>query len=296
MSLNKVKNVFLNADGRLRAVWQLTAAVLVWYAVYIGAAVGLSRLLLSLFAGWGVTNANIALAPGWVRFLAGYQAQLINAVAALICAAAAFPLARIYRGKKHITISNVCIGFLTGAALAMVLMAMFLIADSMRVTSKVPAFGAGMAITFVFCTITAVMEGTVVFGYVRTMTSAHAGSIFAHLLSVAMFLAISLPGTQNLMGAVNALLVGMVLSLAAERAGVGACIALRTGWLWGVSALAGFPGSSGVYTMYSVSEEFFTGGTYGPEAGAAVGIICLATIAFAFRREIKLLIGKLKKA
>ena len=296
MSLNKVKNVFLNADGRLRAGWQLTAAAVLWYAVYIGAAVGLSRLLLSLFAGWGVTNANIALAPNWVRFLAGYQVQLINAAAALICAAAAYPLARMYRVKKQGAISDVCISFGIGVAAAMVLMVMFLISDSLRVTSGVPVFNAGMAAAFVFCTVTAVMEGTFVFGYVRAMTSAHAGRIFGHLLSAAMFLLISLPGIQNFMGAVNALLVGMVLSLTAERAGNGACIALRTGWLWGVSALAGFPGSSGMYTMYSVSEEFFTGGTYGPEAGAAVGIICLAITVFAFREELKLLIAKLKKA
>ncbi len=66
MSLNKndlkdaIKSAFIAADGKLRAVWTLSAALIFWHAVVIIGALGTSSILSALFESWGVTSASVA--------------------------------------------------------------------------------------------------------------------------------------------------------------------------------------------------------------------------------------------
>ncbi len=289
MSLNKLKKVFLNCEGRLRAVWQLTAVVLGWFAVYAASAVGISRLILSLFARWGVTNANIAMCPAWVQYLAAYQAQLSMAAAGIVCLALVLPVLRVYPAKARMTVKAAVknsVFFAAGVLLPVALMGIFMLTDSMRTTKVVQVFTADIIIVLAVSLITAASECAAAFGYVRRMAECHAGKAAAVMISAAVYCVIGLVSFSTALGVLNSLLIGIVLSIVCAKISLGPVIALRAGWLWSAAALAGFDGS-GVLSLYPVSENIFTGGYYGPESGMAVTLICVCVIAVLMRTELK---------
>jgi len=279
--ISALKRTFVNNDGCLRAVWQLIITWSGWYALYLGSAILLSRLMLSMFSSWGVNNANIALAPGWVQYLTIYQAELLTAVPTLIASAAAWFALRCYRRRTSApSARTTAAAFTAGVAAAMALMVIFLLADSMRITSPVPELTPDIVLLLLFSLITSVFESIAVFGYVRLMADRHINRLAGHVAAAVTFFIFGMVGFVSVGAAINSLLIGLALSLIAERYSLFACAALRTGWLWTVCALAGFPENvRGVFTMYPVSENFLTGGYAGPEGGFAVALICAAIIA-----------------
>lgn len=280
-----IRRIFTNQAGYLRAIWQFLLILICWHALSFAAAYLLSRFIYGLFESWGITGANISLAPGWVRFIAAYQAQLISSVPAIISAFAAVYAMRFYRDDCRRPTSAKALyaaaGFPAGIAASIILMCIFLVCDSMRVTSTSPDMTPDIVLMLPFSIIAAAAECCVAFGYVRTMASRHAGRIAGHIIAAAAFCLMNLLGFGTVLSAVNSLLIALVLSVVSERFGLAACIALRGGWLWAISSISGFPDSvHGMYTMYPVSENALTGGFNGPESGLAVTIICLAICVF----------------
>jgi len=285
MSLNDLKNIFVDREGRLRAVWQLGLAVMCWYAVYIASAVITSRLLLRMFAEWGVTNANIALMPAWVQFLAAYQSRIAGAAASGICLCAALPLLKKYPSAPSCTPAPVLkqtAALCCGIVAAMAFLGIFLIADSVRVTRTAPRFTADIPLMLVYHAIAAAAECMVSFGYVRRMTASHAGRIAGHIAASIFFASAAFVASGvnlSALGIINCLLAGLLLSFISERYGHVTCAALRTGWLWAIGWLAGFvDNTAAMYTAYPDSERFLTGGFCGPDAGFAATLALAALL------------------
>ncbi len=297
MSLNNIKKTFVNGEGRLRALWQLIAAAAVWFAVYVASAVGISRLILALFSRWGVTNANIALCPAWVQYLAMYQSQLSAVVSGIVCIAIAYPAMRVYSGKAKVSAKEAaadCAYFAAGVLIPMALMGIFLLTDSMRTTGKMQLMWVDLIIVLIGSIVTAAAECIAAFGYVRRMTEAHWCKTASCVTAAAVYCLIGLISFGGVWGVVNSLLIGFVLCIVSEKVSLGAVIALRAGFLWSAAAVAGFDGS-GIFSLYPVSENLITGGYSGIECAIAVTLICVTVIFVLMRGKLKELTALIKK-
>lgn len=306
--LTAIRRTFIASDGELRAVWRLAVTMLAWYALYALSAVGVSRLLFSLFESWGVTSANLSLTPAWVQYLVSYQAQLFHMTAALPAALAGGLLARHMRRKKTGSSSGhnaaaAALGFFGSIAAAMLLSMLFHMTDSLRPASAQAVFSVDILLMLAVYLIAALAECLLALGYIRKMVLERGGRALSYATATAMFCAMSGFATGTL-GVINTLLLALTLCRIAEKAGVLAAVGVRAGWLWATNSLAGFPGSGvSLQTLYPVSENLLTGGEAGPMSGLAVTLICCAILWFsicrpalrAFKQRLLASSGEVKK-
>lgn len=284
------KNTFIASDGKLRAVWRLMLAMLAWYALYALAAMGVSRLMFSLFESWGVTSANLYLTPAWVQYLVSYQAQLFHVAAALPAALAGWLLARPLRRRRPgvsagYTAAAAVMGFFGSITAAMLLSMVFRRADSMRATSAQAVFSVDVLIMLAVYLIAALAEGQLALGYIRETVLERGGRTLSYIAAAVMFCAMT-GFASGVLGVVNTLLLALTLCRIAEKAGVWAAVGVRAGWLWAVNSLAGFPGGGvSVQTLYPVSENLLTGGDAGIMSGLAVTLVCGAILWFTLGRQ-----------
>lgn len=304
MLSNKLRGVmtalhrtFIASDGKLRAIWRLMLAMLGWYALYALSAVGVSNLLVALFASWGVTSANLSLAPAYVQYIVAYQTQLFHVTAALPAALCGWLLTRRLRRARPVsacghTLAAAAFGFFISITAAGLLSILFQLTDSMRPTSAQAAFSVDILLMLAVYLIAATAEGQLAFGFIREMTLERGGRILSYAASAAMFCAMN-GFASGFLGVINTMLLALTLCCIAEKAGAWAAVGVRVGWLWAANSLAGFPGSgASLQTLYPVSENLFTGGDAGLMSGIAVTIICGAILWFfhgrpALRKRLK---------
>lgn len=285
--MSAIRSTFIAADGRLRAVWRLSAAILAWYALYALSAFGISNLLIRLFESWGVTSANLSLAPAWFKYLVSYQTQLFHVSAALPAALVGWLLARKSgrTGTSAVhTAAWAALGFFGSVSAATLLALIFQLTDSLRAVSARVSFSPDIILMLAAYLIAAAAEGQLAFGYIREMTLKRGGRVPSYAAAAAMFCAMT-GFSSGAVGVVNTVLLALVLCCIAEKGGVWASVGARAGWLWAVNSLSGFPGGGvSLQTLYPVSENLLTGGDAGPMSGLAFTFFCGLILYFALCR------------
>lgn len=288
--ITAIKNAFIASDGKLRAFWQVALSLLGWYAltiitVYFGA-----NALMKLLDAWGVTSKNLHLTPGWVQYLVSYQTSLYHLATLIAAIIAGALLMRRHesprKGAIH-TGASMLLGFFISIIIAISLTLVFMLTDSLR--PYVPGGGISihMLIALLLCAITALAEGLMAFGYLRSMASTRGGRLAGYAAAVIMFFAMDNFSASGFIGSLNIILIGIVLCRVAEKFGIAPVIGLRTGWLWATTSLTSFSGSStALMRLYTVSENQLTGGTTGLTSGFMVTFICGAFIWFSLLKPI----------
>lgn len=270
--------IFISRGGRLRAGWVFLITAAAWYCASALIALGVSRALAAMFKAWGVTNANLHLAPAWVQLIAAYQTGIFTAASALASAAVG---ALLMRRRARASIAPL-IAFASGAAAAAALAGIFILADSMRLVTRTPEWSVNIPITLAICLISALGEGMLALGFMREAAAKHGGRAAGYAAATALLFIMDGGYARDIPGMINTLLAALLLCHVAEKSGgVGAAVALKTGWTWSAAALIGFPGSEGaLLSLYPVSENLLTGGKAGIMSGLAVTLICGAIIWF----------------
>lgn len=276
------KQVFIAKDGKLRAGWRLILAVLCYMAWTSGITALLSYAFGALFSGWGLTPRNLAYAPGYARLLAENYGLIISAVSSAGAAVFACLAARKY-SKLRFSPSMAGIGALTGIASVLLAAGIFLALDSVRMPSGSPDLSFWPAARLPVYLAAAAAEEFFARGYVLRMVSARSGRIWGYLASAAIFLYMTGGYALNMRGVVNMLLFSAALCALSERHSHWLSLGARFGWSYAVTCLFAFPGAVAgrpAVTLYSVSEEWLTGGPSGLISGLYMSILLAAALYF----------------
>ena len=288
-ALRAVRRVFLAGDGALRAVWRLMLAVAAYIVWTNGITIGLSYAFDALFSAWGVTTLNLSYAPGYAQFLAANYGNVISLLSSAGVIAFAI-IAAPARDRLRFKPMFLGIGTLAGFAVVAVAVGGFLILDSVRMTSASPDFTWSPAILLPVYLAAAVAEEFFARGYVLRMVAARANRPLGYLASAAIFLYMTGGYALNAMGIANMLLFSIVLCALSERWSSWLTAGVRFGWGYALTSLVAFPGGGGgspVVTLYSVSENWLTGGSAGLVSGLYTTLVLLVALGFLFQGAIK---------
>ncbi len=279
--MNKIGKFFRNERGELRLGWQLAAGFAAYAAVFYGVLWGLIRLFARLFSAWNLTNETIAYAPAWARMIVAGHADFSYCLAYILSAIAGLWLANRWTpGKKHDG-AMILRGLLMGAVPGMVIAALALLLDSMRLEWPLsePKFGwtqlSALIVLILGSFSGEALTKRLAFDSVRMRFGRIAGYAFAAILSMI------LSGRWlSSLGMFNALLMGILSCALYERGGILASTAVQAGWLWATGWLFAWPNSasSSVYRLYTVSEVWLTGGNFGADCGLACMLAWLILI------------------
>lgn len=284
-----VRRVFLARDGGLRAPWRLALAVLAYIAWTNGIAALLSYAFDALFTAWGVTTLNVGYAPGYARFLAANYGNVISLVSSAGVAALSY-LAAPARERLRFRAKLFGIGALAGFSVAAVAAMGFLALDSVRMTSASPAFSWPPLILLPVYLAAAVSEEFFARGYVFRMTASRGNRLLGYLASALVFVYVTGGYALGALGIVNLLLFSILLCALSERWPNWLNVGVRFGWGYAVTCLFAFPGASGgspVLTLYSVSEEWLTGGSGGLISGVYMTAVLMAAVWLLVLRSVK---------
>lgn len=284
------KRAFAAKDGGLRAVWRLALAILAYVVWTNGVTALLSYGFDALFTAWGVTKLNLSAAPGYARFLAANYGNIISVVSSAGIAAFAY-LAAPRRDRLRLRARLFGVGTLAGLGAVLVAAAGFLALDSVRMTAASPDFTWSPAVLLPVYLAAAVAEEFFARGYVLSMVSRRGGRPLGYLASAAVFLFMTGGYALGILGILNMLLFSAVLCALSEKWPNWLNVGIRFGWGYAVVCLFAFPGASGgspIYTLYSVSEDFLTGGSAGLVSGLYMTVFLAATLWFVLLRGLKL--------
>lgn len=262
------KKLFKNSAGEIRSGWKLAFGVFVYAAVFFAVRFGLSALLGRLFDAWGLTYANLHLAPLWARYVVYLHADAVY-VFAYLCAGASIGrlTSKTGAGNKKQTVFYLGIGLGLWIMIAMVA----LVLDCMRLEYPLSepdvslSHFTGLIALAAGCISTEMLIRRFIFG----MTKMQYGRVRAYL--AAAVAALMIGGVWN---SVPAIICTVLMSTAGcavyERAGLWGSAALNIGWS-AASKLFVVPVSAGVavYRIYHVSENWLTGGSKGAMHGWA---------------------------
>jgi len=226
----------------------------------------------------GITVSLLAaLLAGWVMLI-GVERRPVGALGfALGPAAPREAVAGIGIGGGLIAAAVVLIA-LTGAA--------HWIPDDGTVPGYVETLAGGLA----FFTLAAALEEVLFRGYPFQVLVRGIGAWPATLLASALFAAMHAanPNVRPL-GLWNIFLAGILLSAAYLRTrSLWFATAVHLGWNWTMSSLFDFPVSglqldTPLYTAVETGADWWTGGSFGPEAGLAATVVLVAGTAWLLR-------------
>ena len=257
-------------------IFALAAAVAGYFAVTVAVRLGLGRLLGALFEAWNLRPDTVARAPGWARALYGWQGSIVTLIvdaAAMLYAVgvcrARLPRPDIKKAAPH---------WATGAALALVSAAVFLITDSLRLQWPLsrPRLTPGLLPLWALTLLTALAEELFTKGVVYDRVKRRWGAVWAVIASTVLFFLTNGGYSGTWISAVNVALMGVFCALCYDRFGLWAPVGFRWGWGFASMFLLGQGGGDrAVYRLYGVSEALLTGG----DAGLVYGLWMTAALA-----------------
>ncbi|NLF27726.1 MAG: hypothetical protein GX592_07485 [Clostridiales bacterium] len=257
-----LKRLALNPEGKVRAAWKLIFAYLL-YALWAYAATALlARMLvhgkiISLIGNFGAVALSHALLYWYTK-----------------------------ERPARLSPRSFGLGALLGALVVAVGAGLFLLTDSMRAMEKwlspswdllwmLPVYGFASLAEERFARALAL----------RTASR----PIWGCVASTAMFLAVTGGWALGWPGAVNMLLKGLVCAKWSAEGHAGASVGFRFAWSYFSSAVLAFPagatGARPLVELYSVSEDWLTGGEGGLIRGAWMAIVLLLIGAWQFRKS-----------
>lgn len=272
--------------GRIRRIlFPLLGFVLSMYAV-IG---GLGFLLEKLFQAWGLTNANLHLAPWWAQRVVAYHSECVYGLA--YCVSICLGLV-LTRKREHVRTQRSCLytsikagtfALLTGGFLT----ALFLGWDCLRLDYPLeePILQRGLSGAIMVMILGKLSSEVLTKRIVLDGLLPWKGRGIAYFCSCAISVALS-GQFSNPVGMLGCTMFSLVGCLWYERGGLAASTTFQCLWNGWISLIFGFPGVAStwaVYRMYTVSDHWFTGGMNGPESGVATIFVMAIFLAVAGR-------------
>lgn len=275
---------------KLGTGWKLVLGVAAYMAVFYGAVLGQGAVFGALFAAWGLTDANLAYAPAWARWIVYGHTDFTYGLAYALSMAAALKLGKRWSEPVKSDPGKAGFGALGGLALGALLTAVAFIFDSMRLERPLtePHFGAAQLSALAVLVLGGLsgeaLTKRIVFDPIRRRLGRPAGYAAACMMSVLLC-----GRWINPLGLLNALLLGLVGCALYERGGLWASAALQVGWGAWTTLLFAWPnsGAVSVYRMYTVSEAWLTGGNTGADYGFGVTIGWIIMAAVLLRKDAK---------
>ncbi len=253
----------------------------------LGVTAGLGKLGDSLVRAWGVTGANLHLAPIWVQLIAGSLGTWVRAAGWLAVLALAAGFSRLGL-KRKLRWGNKCLFWaLAGLALGISWMALLRALDAVRWGESLlgPDFDMGMLASLLYYASSALGAQALCLGVVyqalRDLKRLAAALIASALLSLltAPFLPIAL---------VNAFLSGLILCALYDQTGgilAGAAFVFsRDLVLFAVAGAAGGVGHA-LYEAYPSGFDVLSGGGAGPMNGLVATALFSGLLAVLMRRK-----------
>ncbi len=243
----------------------------------------LSAILSQLFDAWGLTTSNLSYAPTWAQLIVAWNSVVVYALAYILSCAAGMLLAKRWTKPAPTVRSALPKGLAIGLGLAAILTIGALLIDSMRLEWPLsePVFSVSMLSSTGLIFLGSLSDDTLtkrlILDPIRERWNAGWGILAVCLTSMLLSGSWSHP-----MGLVNAALMSLVSCTLYLRGGIWTSTLMRTGWtLWRTMLLAD-PATTyqSIYQMYSVSDEWLTGGDLGIDYGwgAAIGWIIILII------------------
>ena len=293
-----LKGAFVGPGGTLRAPWLLALG----YALDLGWAyavsAGMTRGFSGLFSAWGLTSANLPLAPGWARWIVRNYGSVISVVSSLGIAALATLLVRAglkERLDMRLRPKQLGLGALAGLGIAAVSALAFVLSDSMRLAHGLrEARLSGELLTLLVVYGVAALaeelfDRAFVLRAVRAALGEGVRGCAAACAASALMLWLT-TGAVNLgvIGSVNMLLFGGLCALLHWARLGNASWGLRFAWSYASVSLVAFPGgntaSAPWLELYHVSDALFTGGERGLICGLwMTGILALLLLILLLR-------------
>ncbi|NLD59200.1 MAG: hypothetical protein GX647_06065 [Clostridiales bacterium] len=260
--LNGLKTLALRPEGGVRAPWKLLLAYIL-YGLWAYAATALP-----------------------VRGLV--HGRIISLIGSLGAVALSHALIFWYAKKRPARLSwkPLGVGTLLGALSVAVGAVLFLAMDSMRPMEKAPSPSWDLLWMLPVYGLASLAEER----FARTLALGTASRpVWGYAASSAMFLAVTGGWALGYVGALNMLLTGLVCARWSARGRAGASVGFRFAWSYASGVLLAFPGGSTgarpLISLYSVSENWLTGGEGGLIRGAWMTLVLLLVGAWLFRRR-----------
>ena len=282
-----VRRVFVNQKGRPRAVWLLALG----YALYLGwayaASYGLARGFSALFEAWGLTQANLHLAPAWARFVARYYGSGISVVSSRGIIGITCQLMRLMpreQARPRPRWGAFGGGVLTGLGIAVLFAVLFTLTDSVRAAralsqSRLSREMVVLLVVYFFASLAEeCFDRAFVLGVVADSLPSWRGRTPAACAVSALMLWLT-TGALNLgaIGSLNVLLFGGLCALLHLYGQAAFSLGLRFAWSWATASLVAFPGgntaTAPLMAFYHVSDALMTGGNRGLICGLGMTVM-----------------------
>lgn len=258
------------------------ARALAWAGVFLLLLVPLGALSLLVPEGWAHAASSAA------ALVAGLLASWV-----MLRQVDRLPFAALGFGAHPGALRESGVGFAVGAASLGVAGVLLAAAGSVRWVADagtIPEYVAALAGAFAFFAVAAAMEEVVFRGYAFQALAEGLGPWPATFVTAALFGAIHAANPNfGAFGFANIVLAGVMLSVAYLRTrSLWFATGVHLGWNWLMSAVLDLPVSgierdAPLLDAVERGADWWTGGAFGPEAGAAGTLAILATTLWLLR-------------
>ncbi len=267
------KHLFIDGTGTNRTGWLLTASLLSYALLALAVRFGLVRAFAALFRAWGVDLTTAGIAPWWARWLFIWHGSLVSVVYYLLTLALCRWLWKLWgmdEGGRRPDMRGLIRSALTGAGLALAVLALCLAPDSVRLQWPLSAPRLSWRL-IPLCAVSllgALAEECFTKRVLMDGVTARWGLPWGCAVACVVFFLINVSYTGSWTAAVNVLLLGLACCLLYREKGIWTAAGFRWGWSVVNVFLSGFGGGDvAVYRLYGVSEDLLTGGDAGPANG-----------------------------
>ena len=289
---------FVDEDGGLRTVWKILVGLAACAIAYFGTTLALTALFGALFHAWGLNQNNLYLAPAWAQAVVAAHTGVVYFCAYALTALAGAWATRRWRVPMTPERNVVWRALSAGAAPALILTGCALASDSLRFAYGWPRLTAAVWLWALVLAAGSVAEEVLLRRVVGDPLNRKRHYITAAILSAALCVVIHGAVLQPLRGC-TLILMSLCGYAWYRRGGLRASVAHRIAWSAVTTLLFGFPGASGgpaaaVWPLYTVSDDWLTGGAAGPEASAAALLMWLCLTLYMYRKPISVCIARLR--